>query len=101
MAEKNRRVAVVLFVEVHDESADARDAGHRAEFGLKAALAGDATVRFEDWAWNVNVKGDESKFVPCDVNLTIHEFMEAGMAMGNGYLWTEVTGKAFPRTYED
>jgi hypothetical protein len=97
MSDENRRVAVVLFVEVHDESADAGDAAHRAECGLKAALAGDAQVDYDDWKWRVSVKGNDSKFVPCDVNLTVHEFMEVGMAMGNGYLWSEVTCKAFPR----
>ncbi len=97
MSNRNRRVAVVIFAEVHDESADVTDAGLRTEYGLKAALAGDAAVQFDNGAWGVSVKKADSKYVPCDVNLTVHRFMEAGLAIGNGYLWTEVTGKAFPR----
>lgn len=97
MSDTNRRVAIVLFAEVHDESADDRDAAHRAEAGLKAALAGDAKVEFRDRKWHVSVKGADSKFAPCDVDLTVHDFEEVGMAIGNGYLWTRVTSKAFPR----
>lgn len=101
MSDKNRRAAIVMFVEVHDESADAIDAAHRAEYGLKAALAGEASVEFSDWKWHIGVKNQDSKHVPCDVNLTVHEVMEVGMAAGNGYLWTDITSKAYPRKGDD
>lgn len=67
MSDTGRRAAIVLFVEVHDESADTRDAAHRAEAGLKAALAGDAQLGYGHQKWHVSVKGNESKHVPCDV----------------------------------
>lgn len=101
MSDTGRRAAIVLFVEVHDESADTRDAGHRAEAGLKAALAGDAQLGYGHQKWHISVKGNESKHVGCDVNLTVHDMMEVGMAAGNGYLWTEFTCKAFPREDEE
>lgn len=100
MSDKNRRVAIVLFAEVHDESADDIDAGHRATDGLQAALAGDATLKYQNKKWHINVKNANSKHVACDVNLTIHHVMEVGVAAGNGYLWTKPSGKAYPRDDE-
>jgi len=36
-----------------------------------------------------------------EMNFTVHQAMETGMAAGNGYLWMAPTGKAFPRPEED
>lgn len=101
MSDTGRRVAIAVFVEVHDESADDRDAAHRAEMGLEAALAGQATLEYTGRQWHIHVANADSKFVPCDVNLTVHKVMEVGMAIGNGLIWTHVTGQAFPREESD
>lgn len=34
------------------------------------------------------------------IDITIHDSMETGMALGNGYLWAAPTSKAFPRQEE-
>lgn len=34
------------------------------------------------------------------IGITVHESIEAGLALGNGYLWASLTPKAFPRAGE-
>ena len=99
MSDTNRRVAVVVFVEVHDESADDRDAGFRAEAGLKAALAGEAALMYDRLTrkWNLRTASDDSKFVSCDTDLTVHGVVEVGLAHRSGLLWTAPTHVPFDR----
>lgn len=35
------------------------------------------------------------------IGITVHEVLEAGLAAGNGYLWTSPTSKAFPQANVD
>ena len=75
------RAAVVLFVET-GENVDAIGAA-----GLVEAALWQNGIR--EAGLTATIRGVES-------HLQVRAVMEAGMAAGNGYLWTEVTSKAFP-----
>jgi hypothetical protein len=80
------RAAVVLFVDMDEnEAMDARDVAEFTRQGLHQAGFG---MHKENGEIPVNFRGQIKKVRLVDV-------MEVGMAMGNGYLWTEVTSKAF------
>lgn len=77
------RAAVVLFVE-SESGGDPID------------LAGLVSAAL--WQNGVKTDGLTATLHGAEHRITVHQVMEAGLAMGNGYLWTEVTSKAFPRT---
>lgn len=77
------RAAVTVFIET-DHEGDAVDAGILFKRALHQALGGNRlTLTPPNWR---------------QINITIHDAMETGLAAGNGYLWLEPTSKAFPRT---
>lgn len=77
------RAAVVLFVDIDDDKvSDSRDLAVLTQWGLHQA---GFTL---DKPMQVAFKNDI-------LNVRIVNVMEAGMAAGNGYLWTDVTSKAF------
>jgi hypothetical protein len=78
------RVAVVVFAEV--EATDACDASYIVEQTLHQLGAYPTAVI------NTKLRAE----LPAR-NVTVHRVMDAGMAVGNGYLWLEPTLKAFPR----
>lgn len=76
------RAAVVVFIDTDDEVFEARDLATFFRQGLyQAGHLPDQPlpVKFKDKV----------------INLNIVSIMDAGVAIGNGYLWTEVTPKAF------
>ncbi len=77
------RAAVVLFVDVDEEKVQSpQDLAVFVQWGLHQAgfdLKRPMSVRM----------GAKT------VDVRIVDVMEAGMAIGNGYLWTEVTTKAY------
>lgn len=80
------RAAVVLFVE-SESGGDPIDLAAL----VSAALWQDGT---KTDGLTVTLNGNPH-------HIRVHQVMEAGQAMGNGYLWTEVTSKAFPRVAID
>ena len=77
------RAAVVLFVDVDEKDCQS---SHDLDYLVRIGLH-QAGFTFEN-PLPVKVQGKV-------VNIRIVDTMEAGMAMGNGYLWTEVTTKAY------
>ena len=77
------RAAVVLFVE-SESGGDPIDL---------AALVSAAL-----WQNGTKTDGLVASLQGVEHRITVRDVMEAGLAMGNGYLWAEVTSKAFPRT---
>lgn len=75
------RAAVVLFVET-GENVDAIGAAQLVEVALLQSGIREAGL-------TATIRGVES-------HLQVHAVMEAGVAAGNGYLWTQVMPKAFP-----
>lgn len=80
-----QRVSVTVFVTVR--GVDALDAGSIAEVAIRRALLAART-------------NPDEFVVPCPMRtgvrpVRIHKVMETGMAAGNGYLWTDVTSKAY------
>lgn len=77
------RAAVVLFVDTDDEVFEARDLAAYVRQGLfQAGLYGP------DKSLPVTFQGNV-------ININIVTTMDIGEAAGNGYLWTNVTSKAF------
>ena len=75
------RAAVVLFIETtHDGSPI--DAAVQLKWALHSATGNQLTVETPQQG---------------TIGITIHDVIEAGLAAGNGYLWTSPTPKAFPR----
>lgn len=81
------RAAVTVFIET-DHEGDAVDAGNLFRIALHRAIGGVRLV-IDPPNWDK------------PINITIHDVMESGMAAGNGYLWLEPTGKAFPKQIEE
>lgn len=79
---ERKRVAVVVFADV---DWDGQGSGHLVERALHEILTFDGTE------YPVRVGGDAGR----EVNVRFHDVMEAGAAIGNGYLWTQPTSKAF------
>lgn len=77
------RAAVVLFVE--SESADDP---------IELAALTSAAL----WQNGTKTDGLSATLQGHQYHVRVHQVMEAGQALGNGYLWAEVTSKAFPRT---
>lgn len=76
------RAAVVLFVDTDDDIFEPSDLATFVRQGLYQAGIGYDTplpVKFQGKTLNINIV----------------QVMDAGVAAGNGYLWTEVTPKAF------
>jgi hypothetical protein len=78
------QVAVVVFIQAR--GVDERDAGNGAMMAVRQAWGPGTLLPVR------SARGTE--------NVRVVDAMEVGMAAGNGYLWTEVTGKAF-RQYEE
>lgn len=77
------RAAVVLFVDTDDEIFEARDLAAYVRQGLfQAGFYGP------DKSLPVKFQGNV-------ININIVTTMDVGEAAGNGYLWTNVTSKAF------
>lgn len=84
------RVAVVVFADVDGEVVDAH---HVVERMLRKKL-GDC----DGTEHAIRVGAPDSTF---EVHVRFHDAMEAGLAAGNGYLWTAPTRKAFRRLDDD
>jgi hypothetical protein len=88
MTDNRKRVALIVFADVDSDIGGAHHIAERALRGLIGPMEGEThTVRMSA------VKGGT------EFAVRFHDVMEAGMAAGNGYLWTQVTSKAF-RQYE-
>jgi len=83
------RVAVTVFATVGPCLAD--EAGTIARMILRKQL------------WQLAGEGGElrQQHVKGDLTMRLHHFEETGMAHRGGYLWTEPTGRAFPRSKDD
>lgn len=82
--EQRQRVAVVVFADV---SGGIRD-GHNLVHRLLVEKLGD----FDGTEHPVALGGlDDAR----TFQVRIHDVVEAGVAAGNGYLWTRPTSKAF------
>lgn len=77
------RAAVVLFVESESD-------------GDPIDLA--ALVSAALWQNGTKTDGLSVTLQGHQHHVRVHQVMEAGQAIGNGYLWTGVTSKAFPGT---
>lgn len=95
------RVAITVFMDT--KGVDRMDASHRAAAVVRQALWERRTPGEEGkptWPYTVEVDGSSVErpgFVPNHYIITrVHEIMDAGMALGNGYLWADVTRKAYP-----
>lgn len=99
MDEKSDRVAVVVFVTV-DGGADFLDRAHIAEMTVRRTLAGGETLRHLPIELDRVPYFKDRKPVDPMPPVTVHAVREVGIAARNGYLWTEVTGHAFPREEE-
>jgi hypothetical protein len=93
MSTSKRRVAIAVFCEV--EAVDERDAAHIATVALRGAIArdGKASDDLHVALLPFRMRRD-GKIITRDV--AVHDVMDAGMAAGNGYLWTRPTSKAYP-----
>ncbi len=83
MPEKRKlhRVAVVVFLE--GPGVDARDAADGAVLALRRAIP-------ENFIPHTHCDPDIG-----DEKFEVVQIMEAGMALGNGFLWAQPTSKAF------
>lgn len=85
MMSEIQRVAIVMFCEVETESE--MDAGSIASLALRRALSGEPMGRLP-----VSLSVDAfSQNYP----VRIVRALEAGVAIGNGYLWARPTSKAW------
>ena len=80
------RAAVVLFVDM--EEGTAQSPQDVAEFTRQGLYQAGFGMHKENGEIPVNFRGEIKKIRLVDV-------MEAGLAIGNGYLWTDLTTKAF------
>lgn len=78
------RTVVVVFVTA--DGVDERDAGHAAVLAVRTALGGDQ-MRLP-----VALTRQMRDFT---IEAEVVDVQEAGMAAGNGYLWTRPTSKAW------
>jgi hypothetical protein len=88
-------VAVVVFARA--QGVDYFDASHVAQRAISESLMknrSDSSSNGYKMSVLANFR-DESRTVE------IHKLMEVGIAVGNGYLWTSPTKKAFPRQEDD
>lgn len=81
-----QRVAITVFATVR--AVDLSDAGFIAEAAIRRALL---EVHRRDQEGLVVMSPMRRGGVP----VRIHKLMETGMAAGNGYLWTQLTPKAY------
>lgn len=79
-----QRVAIVVFADVEGEISDPQ---HVAERVIRDKLG---PMRGEVHTVRLGGRSDGR-----ELGVRFHEVMEAGIAIGNGYLWTSVTSKAF------
>lgn len=87
---KNFRCAIVIFCE--SEGVDERDAGTGAVMSISHLLREGGLLGQEYLSIPSPPRPDGRSW-----ETKVHDVIEAGMAIGNGYLWTHVTSKAFPR----
>jgi hypothetical protein len=83
VTEPRTRVAVVVFADVTGEISDAH---HLVERLIREHFGYDGEEH------SIAMRGAAAGR---EFRIRVHEVMEAGMAAGNGYLWTKVTSKAF------
>lgn len=81
-----QRVAITVFATVR--AVDLVDAGFIAQAAIRRALL---EVHRRDHEGLVVMSPMRHGGVP----VRIHKLMETGMAAGNGYLWTQLTPKAY------
>lgn len=104
--EKEFKVSTTVFSTVKAHSQ--HDANFIAAQAVKHVLNEVGTYNSGPAKWDLglftlSIDGKDSKFLPghVKVDLGVFEVMDTGMAAGNGYLWLEPTGKAFPRKHDD
>lgn len=88
------QVAVTVFATT--KGYDRRDAAMALRMAVHAALA-EAGSRVRPGLLRLEVDGDENRAVPDGVHVVadVYGIVDAALALANGYLWCEPTGKAF------
>jgi hypothetical protein len=81
---------MVLFTTVR--AVDELDAAGVARLAIVGALKDSRVVRPGCPATLL------ARFRDAEVPVQVHEVMELGTAGGNGFTWTQPTGRAYPRT---
>lgn len=88
------QVAVTVFATT--KGYDRRDAAMTLRMAVHAALA-EAGSRVRPGLLRLEFDGDENRAVPDGVHVVaeVYGIVDAALALANGYLWCEPTGKAF------
>lgn len=88
------QVAVTVFATT--KGYDRRDAAMALRMAVHSVLA-EAGRRVRPGLLRIEVDGQEHRAVPDGVHVVadVYGIVDAALAMANGYLWCEPTGKAF------
>lgn len=97
------RVGIVVFTEV--KGADELDASHRARIAIVERLYAGHRPRHDDPVV-IDLDGRNPRtrgWGPLGhfIRVVVRDVMDVGLAARNGYLYTAVTGRAYPRPDDD